>query len=104
MAFLNVLVVVCLGYVALLFSVAFLADRHTRRGNAPWLGSPMVYTLSLSIYCTAWTLAGLPCLTLPLLVGASGLPVGVQMIGGIEEDDRLMRTAAWVQRALAEEE
>ena len=58
MAFLNVLVIVCLAYVAILFAVAFLADRHTRRGNAPWLASPMVYTLSLSIYCTAWTFYG----------------------------------------------
>ncbi|WP_299852545.1 amidase [uncultured Roseovarius sp.] len=57
-----------------------------------------------AVYCTIWTLAGLPCLTLPLLVGDSGLPIGVQLIGGVEEDDRLMRTAAWVQRALAAEE
>ncbi len=57
-----------------------------------------------AVYCTIWTLAGLPCVTLPLLVGATGLPIGVQLIGAIEEDDRLMRTAAWVQRALAQEE
>lgn len=57
-----------------------------------------------AVYCTIWTLAGLPCLTLPLLVGNAGLPVGVQLIGGREEDDRLMRTAAWVQRTLASED
>lgn len=57
-----------------------------------------------AIYCTIWTLAGLPCLTLPLLVGAAGLPIGVQLIGGTEEDDRLMRTAAWMLRALAAQE
>ena len=57
-----------------------------------------------AVYCTVWTLAGLPCLTLPLLVGATGLPVGVQLIGAAEEDDRLMRTAAWMLRTLAEEE
>ena len=49
------------------------------------------------------SLAGLPSLTLPLLVGNNGLPVGVQLIGGIEEDDRLFRTAAWLQRTLAED-
>jgi Asp-tRNA(Asn)/Glu-tRNA(Gln) amidotransferase A subunit family amidase len=54
-----------------------------------------------AVYCTIWTLAGLPCLTLPLLVGANGLPVGVQLIGGFEEDDRLLRTAHWMQTALA---
>ena len=57
-----------------------------------------------AIYCTAWTLAGLPCLTLPLLVGGIGLPIGVQLIGAAEEDDRLMRTAAWMLRALGNEE
>jgi Asp-tRNA(Asn)/Glu-tRNA(Gln) amidotransferase A subunit family amidase len=54
-----------------------------------------------AIYCTIWTLAGLPCVTLPLLVGEHGLPIGVQLIGSAEKDDRLLRTAAWVQNKLA---
>lgn len=53
-----------------------------------------------AVYCTIWTLAGLPCLTLPVLVGADELPIGVQLIGAREQDDRLMRTAAWMQVAL----
>jgi Asp-tRNA(Asn)/Glu-tRNA(Gln) amidotransferase A subunit family amidase len=48
------------------------------------------------VFCTIWTLAGLPSVSLPLLVSESGLPVGVQLIGGPEEDDRLMRTANWL--------
>ncbi|MDQ2095312.1 sensor histidine kinase [Rhodalgimonas zhirmunskyi] len=55
---LELLIVVSLGYVALLFLVAFLADRAAARGRAAWLRSPIVYTLSLSIYCTAWTFYG----------------------------------------------
>lgn len=51
-------------------------------------------------FCLIWTLAGLPCLTIPALVGETGLPIGVQLIGAAEEDDRLLRTAAWVQKAL----
>ena len=58
MATLNILVIVCLAYVAILFTVAFVADRRARRDISPWLGSPLVYTLSLSIYCTAWTFYG----------------------------------------------
>lgn len=54
----DVLVTVCLGYVALLFAIAFLADRRARRGQLGWLRSPYVYTLSLSVYCTAWTFYG----------------------------------------------
>lgn len=53
------------------------------------------------IFCTLWTLAGLPCVTLPLLVGETGLPIGVQLIGPVHKDDRLLRTAAWVQNHIA---
>ena len=59
MASLNVLVVICMAYVTLLFLVAFVADRNASRGHqAGWLRSPLIYTLSLSIYCTAWTFYG----------------------------------------------
>jgi len=54
------------------------------------------------IFCTLWTLAGLPCISLPLLVGENGLPIGVQFIGPAEKDDRLLRTARWVQKYLSE--
>jgi Na+/proline symporter/nitrogen-specific signal transduction histidine kinase len=54
----NILVAVCLTYVMVLFGVAFLAERRARRGRLGWLRTPMVYTLSLSIYCTAWTFYG----------------------------------------------
>ncbi|KIC42012.1 sodium:solute symporter [Ruegeria sp. ANG-R] len=58
MATLNILILVCLGYVVLLFGVAFAADRLAARGGGKWLRSPLIYTLSLSIYCTAWTFYG----------------------------------------------
>ncbi|KIC43827.1 sodium:solute symporter [Ruegeria sp. ANG-S4] len=58
MATLNVLILVCLGYVVLLFGVAFAADRLAAAGRGRWLRSPLIYTLSLSIYCTAWTFYG----------------------------------------------
>ncbi|MEY8801686.1 ATP-binding protein [Leisingera sp. XS_AS12] len=59
MASLNLLVFVCLAYVAFLFFIAFWADRMASRGrSAAWMRSPLIYTLSLSIYCTAWTFYG----------------------------------------------
>ena len=59
MVALNQLVLVCLIYVAGLFAVAFLAERAALRGGIGWLlRSPLIYTLSLSIYCTAWTFYG----------------------------------------------
>jgi Na+/proline symporter/nitrogen-specific signal transduction histidine kinase len=54
----NVLLAVCFGYVALLFAIAFAVDRRTRRKPIQWLHSPVVYTLSISIYCTSWTFYG----------------------------------------------
>ena len=54
------------------------------------------------IFCTLWTLAGLPSISLPLLVGDTNLPIGVQLIGPIEKDDRLLRTARWLQLHLAQ--
>ncbi len=55
---LNLLLLVSLCYVALLFGVAFWADRRAARGRDAWLRSPWIYTLSLSVYCTAWTFYG----------------------------------------------
>ena len=54
----DLLLAVCLGYVALLFALAFYVDRRARQGGLPWMRSPVVYTLSISIYCTSWTFYG----------------------------------------------
>ncbi len=54
----NIVVVSALSYVAFLFIVAFVVERRAERGAAGWLRSPLVYTLSLSVYCTAWTFYG----------------------------------------------
>lgn len=52
------------------------------------------------VFSTVWNTAGLPCLTMPLLVGGNNLPIGVQLIGSAEADDRLMRTAHWMLKQL----
>jgi Asp-tRNA(Asn)/Glu-tRNA(Gln) amidotransferase A subunit family amidase len=53
------------------------------------------------IFSTIWTFSGLPCVTLPLLVGSNGMPMGVQLIGSSERDDRLMRLASWALKKLS---
>ncbi|MEM6729649.1 MAG: sodium:solute symporter, partial [Pseudomonadota bacterium] len=58
MAGLNLLLAVSLGYVAFLFAVAAWAESRAARGVDRWLRSPWIYTLSLSVYCTAWTFYG----------------------------------------------
>ncbi|MCC6533776.1 MAG: amidase [Burkholderiales bacterium] len=47
-------------------------------------------------FCTLWTLCGMPAITLPLLTGANGLPIGVQLVGKRGDDARLLRTARWL--------
>ncbi|GAB5445656.1 ATP-binding protein [Gymnodinialimonas sp.] len=55
---LDGLIAVCVLYVLGLFAIAFWAEKSARRGGAGWLNSPIIYTLSLSIYATAWTFYG----------------------------------------------
>ena len=54
----NLLAGISLAYVAFLFMIAALAERRARLAPARFLRSPLIYTLSLSIYCTAWTFYG----------------------------------------------
>ena len=65
-------------------------------GEAPFglesTGSPM--------FCTIWTLCGMPAITLPLLQGEKGLPLGVQLVGPRGDDARLLRTARWLLNRL----
>jgi Asp-tRNA(Asn)/Glu-tRNA(Gln) amidotransferase A subunit family amidase len=61
-------------------------------GTAPhgleFTGSP--------VFCTIWTLTGVPAISLPLLTAANGLPLGVQLVSAKGDDARLLRTARWL--------
>jgi Asp-tRNA(Asn)/Glu-tRNA(Gln) amidotransferase A subunit family amidase len=52
-------------------------------------------------FCTLWTLCGLPAISLPLITGANGLPLGVQLVGRHSFDARLLRTAHWLVARIA---
>jgi Asp-tRNA(Asn)/Glu-tRNA(Gln) amidotransferase A subunit family amidase len=47
-------------------------------------------------FSTLWTLCGMPAITLPLMEGTDGLPLGVQLVGPRGGDARLLRTARWL--------
>jgi Asp-tRNA(Asn)/Glu-tRNA(Gln) amidotransferase A subunit family amidase len=51
-------------------------------------------------FCTLWTMLGLPSMSLPLLHGADGLPLGVQLVGPRHGDGRLLRTARWLAESV----
>jgi Asp-tRNA(Asn)/Glu-tRNA(Gln) amidotransferase A subunit family amidase len=53
------------------------------------------------VFNRMWTLLGVPCATLPALSGEDRLPVGVQLVGRLHDDARLLACAAFLERALA---
>ena len=48
------------------------------------------------IFSTIWTLCGLPCITMPLLKTKQGMPIGVQLIGRLNDDCRLLEISEWL--------
>ena len=53
------------------------------------------------IFNSLWTYCGTPAITLPLMVGPNGLPLGVQVVGRRGDDARLLRTARWLAERVA---
>jgi Asp-tRNA(Asn)/Glu-tRNA(Gln) amidotransferase A subunit family amidase len=97
------------GLVAALAERRSLQDEFTRfasgydaivtppaRGEAPatreHTGDP--------VFCTIWTLVAAPALTLPVGRGPQGLPLGLQVVGGLRDDARLLAVARWIEQAL----
>jgi Asp-tRNA(Asn)/Glu-tRNA(Gln) amidotransferase A subunit family amidase len=49
-----------------------------------------------------WTLLGPPCINVPGLTDAAGLPLGVQIVGRFARDRRALESAWFLERALAD--
>ncbi len=45
------------GYLLILFLIAYFADKRARQGKS-LTNNPYIYSLSLAVYCTAWTFYG----------------------------------------------
>ncbi len=52
------------------------------------------------VFCRAWTLLHMPCVGLPAGTGASGLPLGVQIIAAQGADADGLAAAAWLEERL----
>jgi len=52
-----VVVFASFGYIGLLFAIAYWADRRKSEGRSV-IASPVIYSLSLAVYATAWTFYG----------------------------------------------
>jgi len=52
-----VILLVSLCYLGTLFAIAYYADWKSDRGESV-ISNPYIYTLSIAVYCTAWTFYG----------------------------------------------
>ena len=68
---------------------------------APGEAPPGLHSTGSAAFNVLWSLTGVPAVTLPLLTGASGLPIGVQLVAARNDDGRLLRTARWLVNTLA---
>ena len=55
------------------------------------------------IFNGLWTFTGNPVISLPLFEGNSGMPMGLQLVGQINDDARLLRSARWLMDFLGNE-
>jgi Asp-tRNA(Asn)/Glu-tRNA(Gln) amidotransferase A subunit family amidase len=49
-----------------------------------------------------WTVLHVPAVTVPGFNGPRNLPIGIQLIGPQFGDSKLLRSAAWIERALGD--
>lgn len=86
-----------------------LADRLTSKAVGLFAGCDALITLSApgeatlltegpgsGVMSMPWSLCGLPTVSLPLLIGSHGMPIGVQLIGPASGDRELLQTASWL--------
>jgi Na+/proline symporter/nitrogen-specific signal transduction histidine kinase len=53
----GVVLLVSFAYLALLFAIAYYGDKRADQGRSI-IANPYIYTLSIAVYCTAWTFYG----------------------------------------------
>lgn len=76
----------CAGYDAIITPAAPGIAPLVEEGT----GNPVMATL--------WTLLGAPAITLPLLGSTQGMPLGVQLVGRLDDDAGLVQAAAWLEK------
>jgi Asp-tRNA(Asn)/Glu-tRNA(Gln) amidotransferase A subunit family amidase len=59
-----------------------------------------VVSVSNSAFNRIWTLMHVPCVTIPAFAGPNGMPVGLQVVGPVGSDDRVIALSQAVSDAL----
>jgi amidase len=67
---------------------------------APSPAPPGLSSTGDPMFCGPWSFIGVPSISLPSAVGASGLPLAIQLVAAAGREDRLFAAAAWCERVL----
>ena len=51
-------------------------------------------------FCAIWSLLGVPAINIPVALGAKGLPLGLQIVGGYRDDQKMLSVARWCEARL----
>ncbi|NNE63091.1 MAG: amidase [Gammaproteobacteria bacterium] len=62
--------------------------------------APLADSTGDPVFCSIWSLCGVPALNLPIFIGEKNLPFGAQLVGQRGDDARLFRTAGWLLNML----
>ncbi len=54
-----------------------------------------------AVFCSLWTQAAMPAITIPSGFGPRGLPLGIQVVGRYREDEHALKVASWIESTLA---
>jgi Asp-tRNA(Asn)/Glu-tRNA(Gln) amidotransferase A subunit family amidase len=52
------------------------------------------------VFCTIWSLCGVPAINIPAGLGPKGLPLGLQIVGPRFSDDRVLSAAKWCDEVI----
>lgn len=73
--------------------VGVLAEVHAAAGE------PSMTVFAMALFTAFFNVSGQPALSLPLHMSRSGLPIGVQLVGGPWQESLLIRLAAQLEQA-----
>jgi Asp-tRNA(Asn)/Glu-tRNA(Gln) amidotransferase A subunit family amidase len=86
----------CRASLAEVFGACHVLISASTTGEAPIglgsTGSPVMNRI--------WTALHTPCITVPAGHGPKGLPIGIQIIGRLRDDARMLACARWIERQL----
>ena len=53
-----IILLISVAYVGLLFAIAYYGDNQSAANSKRLISKPVIYSLSLAVYCTSWTFYG----------------------------------------------